>query len=115
MSKSYHKHYSYATGKNTEYFRRCSRQVRSKNKQMLRDLVPVSSPDTLDEVLYHVTKRGNYDLYAAPADYRIVVTKRSFREMDEDARSGDPDRQIARKRRELIVKSRLAGFTPYDR
>ncbi len=115
MSKSYHRHYSYATGKNTEYFRRCSRQVRSKNKQMLRDLVPVSSPDTLDDILYHVTKRGNYDLYAAPADYRIVVTKRSFREMGEDVYSDDPNRQIAWKRKEFIVRSRLAGFPPYDR
>ena len=69
MSKSYYKHFSNATGKNTEYFRSCARQVRNKNKQMLRDLVPIFTPDTLDEDI----SADDYAWQAADRRKRIIL------------------------------------------
>ena len=115
MSKSYHKHYSYATGKNTEYYRNCARIIRNKHSQMMRNLVPVCQPEELDEQLYHIPQRAVYDYWGAPADYRHSVSKATFHDLEEDMPSGFPERDIYWRRRNLIVRSRLKGYPGHNR
>ncbi len=114
MSRSYHKYLDYASGMNTKHFRACAKAIRRKNKQMLKDKVPVCYPEQLDEELFHHTKHGHYDYRDAPADYRIWTNKAKLvPDLD------DPDSwvnsNIYQRRRTLIMRSRLSGFPEHHR
>lgn len=63
MSRSYHNSGRIPALKSKKYHLFCTKAVRQRNKQMLRDLVPVYSIDDLGEKLYHVSKNEVYDLW----------------------------------------------------
>ena len=118
MSKSYHRHYNYASGMNTEYYRNCARFIRNKHNQMMRNLVPVCKPEELDEVLFHIPKKAVYDYWGAPADYRCSVSKATFdafTDLENETSTGSPERDIYWRRRDLIVRSRLKGYPRHNR
>ena len=119
MSKSYHKHYNYVTGCNTEYYRNCARFIRNKHNQMMRNLVPVCQPEELDEVLFHIHKKAVYDYWCAPADYRYSVSKATFDNLERDipyhSPFDSPEESIYWRRRDLIIRSRLKGYPKHNR
>jgi len=118
MSKSFHYHYNYVSGKNTEHYRNCARFIRNKHNQMLRNLVPVCQPEELDEVLFHIPQKAVYDYWCAPADYRYSVSKATFNtvaDLENERPSGSPERDIYNRRKDLIVRSRLRGFPRHNR
>ena len=106
MSKSYHKYQKASSRcrRNTEYFRSCARALRHKNRQMLRDLVPVCEYSELDETLYHIGKRGIYNDWIAPSDPMWLVPPPKFEEETDDY--GDVHYKIQILRRKLIQRAR---------
>lgn len=106
MSRSYHKFRKACSGyrENTIYFRSCARALRHKNRQMLRDLVPVCEYSELDETLYHIGKRGIYNDWIAPSDLMWLVPPPKFEEETDDY--GDVHYKIQILRRKLIQRAR---------
>lgn len=61
MSRSFHSARRWGKLKRENYYIFCTRPLRNKNKQMLRNYVHVCNKDELDDKLYHASKNEVYD------------------------------------------------------
>lgn len=114
MSRSYHKVQNSTAGAhaNTKYYRHCARQVRHMNKQMLKNIVPVSEAKELEDRLYHITKRQIYDDWGAPRDYSCPIYGPDFNKFLDYYYT---NRVVEHLRKELIFRSKFKKYPLHAR